>query len=84
MVSMIRTIEDVLGIEPLNLNDGLTEPMAEVFNLRQRRWTYNAIVPEVLLTTQLPLPAATAKNSLPLSKQIDGLCQAPADDRLLD
>lgn len=69
-VSMIRTIEDVLGIEPLNLNDGLTEPMTDVFDLRQRRWTYNAIVPEVLRTTQLPLPAATAKNSLPLSKQM--------------
>ena len=69
-VSMIRTIEDVLGIKPLNLNDGLTEPMAEVFDLRQRQWTYNAIVPEVLRATQLPLPERTAKNSLPLTKQV--------------
>ena len=44
--------------------------MAEVFDLRQRQWTYNAIVPEVLRTTQLPLPERTAKNSLPLTKQM--------------
>ena len=69
-VNMIRTIEDVLGAKPLNLNDGLSEPMADVFDLRQREWTYNAIVPEVLRTTQLPLPERTAKNSLPLTTQM--------------
>lgn len=55
-VSMLRTIEDVLGMEPMGLNDGLAEPMAEIFDPRQREWTYRAIVPETLYTTQLPLP----------------------------
>lgn len=31
-VSMIRTIADVVGIEPLGLNDALAEPMAEIFH----------------------------------------------------
>ncbi len=69
-VSMVRTIEDVLGIAPLNLNDGLTEPMTDVFDLNQSEWNYTAIVPEVLRTTQLPLPARTAQNSLPANEHV--------------
>lgn len=59
-VSMLRTIEDVLGIKPMGLNDGLAEPMAEIFDKLKRLWNYKAIVPEVLRTTQLPLPPRTA------------------------
>lgn len=66
-VSMIHTIEDVLGLEPLGLTDGLTAPMAEVFEETLRPWTYTALVPEVLRTTELPLPPRMASNSLPLT-----------------
>ena len=60
-VSLIRTIVDVLGIEPAGLNDALAEPMADVFNPDRERWSYKAVVPPVLYSTQLPLPApATA------------------------
>ncbi len=59
-VSMIRTIVDVLGIEPAGLNDALAEPMADIFKTRPEPWTYTAVVPSVLYSTQLPLPAATA------------------------
>ena len=54
-VAMLRTIEDVLGIPPLGLNDGLAEPMAAIFDPDQTSWTYQAIVPEVLKTTSLPI-----------------------------
>ena len=66
-VSLLRTIKDVLGIDSMNFNDGLAEPMAGVFDLNQVSWQYQAIVPEVLRTTQLPLPPRTATNSLPLT-----------------
>ena len=56
-VSMIRTIVDVLGMESPGLNDALAEPMAEIFNVRPQPWSYEAEVPSVLYTTQLPLPA---------------------------
>ena len=59
-VNVLRTIEDILGIEPLGLNDGLQEPMSDVFEIRPDPWTYSAIVPEVLRTTSLPLPPPTA------------------------
>ncbi len=59
-VNMVRTIEDVLGVTPLNLNDGFEGPMTDVFENGHNIWSYDAIVPDVLRTTALPLPAATA------------------------
>ena len=61
-VSMIRTMVDVLGIEPAGLNDALAEPMADIFNREPEPWTYTAVVPSVLYSTQLPLPAPTVAN----------------------
>ena len=60
-VSMLRTIEEVLALQPLGLNDALQQPMTDVFSQRQSTWTYSARVPEVLRSTKLPLsPAATS------------------------
>jgi DNA-binding beta-propeller fold protein YncE len=55
-VSMLRTIEEVLGIKPLGLNDALQGPMSEVFTSQFAPWTYEARVPVALRSTQLPLP----------------------------
>jgi DNA-binding beta-propeller fold protein YncE len=60
-VNLLRTIEDVLGLAPMGLNDALAEPMAEAFDLKQADWSYTAQVPAILRTTALPLPAATAQ-----------------------
>ncbi len=45
-VNIVRTIEDVLGIGHLNLNDEYQPPMAAVFDLNQSAWTYTAVTPE--------------------------------------
>ncbi|MCL5060907.1 MAG: hypothetical protein M1449_10770 [Candidatus Thermoplasmatota archaeon] len=66
-VSMLRTIEDILGIKPMGITDGLALPMAELFEKKKRPWGYTALVPEVLRTTSLPLPERTAANSPPLN-----------------
>lgn len=58
-VNMLRTIEDILGMQPMGLNDALASPMTNVFDLGQQQWTYNAVVPAVLRSTSLPLPPAT-------------------------
>jgi hypothetical protein len=56
-VNLIRTIEEVLGVAPMGLNDAFARPMTAVFdNHRQPTWTYAAVVPSALRTTQLPLP----------------------------
>jgi YVTN family beta-propeller protein len=67
-VSLLRTIEEVLGLEPMGLTDGLASPMADAFEDTLRPWPYAAIVPQVLRTTNLPLPPETASISLPLTK----------------
>jgi hypothetical protein len=69
-VDLLRTIEDILGLQPLGLTDGLAEPMVEVFEQTLRPWTYSALVPEVLRTTQLPLPPRTVANTLPLTPNV--------------
>ena len=51
-VSMLRTMEDVLGIEHLNLNDAYARPMTDVFDLGQVKWNYNAVAARVLRTTE--------------------------------
>ncbi len=60
-VNMLRTMVDVLGLDPLGLNDAMAEPMSEVFDVTQAGWSYRPVVPPVLRSTALPLPpAATA------------------------
>ena len=56
-VSVLRTIESVLGLSPLGLNDGLALPMVDLFDPALSGWTYRATAADVLRTTQLPIPA---------------------------
>ncbi len=63
-VSMIATIVDILGIEHLGTYDALDRPMTDAFSKQAKKWDFNSIVPDILRGTQLPLPVATAKNTL--------------------
>lgn len=56
-VDFIRTIEAILGIKPLNLNDALAVPMLDVFEKTLRPWSYKAIPSALLAGTTLPIPA---------------------------
>jgi YVTN family beta-propeller protein len=64
-VNVIRTMEEVLGLKPLNLHDGNARPMATVFDLTKAKWDYRAVVPDVLRTTQLPLPPVKKAEAAP-------------------
>lgn len=55
-VNLIRTIEELLSLEPVGLNDALATPMSDVFDRNATTWSYQATVPSVLRSTQLPLP----------------------------
>jgi hypothetical protein len=55
-VNLIKTMEAVLGLKPMNFHDANAKPMASVFDLSQRDWTYRARVPDMLRSTSLPLP----------------------------
>jgi DNA-binding beta-propeller fold protein YncE len=69
-VNMVRTMEALLGLSPSSLYSAAASPMTEVFDLNQTSWTYNAMVPELLRSSTLPLPKATAENSLPRAAHV--------------
>ncbi len=54
-VSMLRTIEGVLGLSQLSVHDAGVPPMTNAFNTAQASWTYSANPAQILYTTQLPI-----------------------------
>jgi len=59
-VNLVRTMEEILGLGPMGLNDALAEPMAEVFDTDKAEWTYQASPSSLLRSTTLPLPPLTS------------------------
>src|SRR5262249_21678584 len=64
-VSVLSTIEQVLGIPPLGITDGLARPMADLFEVRPwpADWRYSAIASGLLRGSGLPLPATVARQA---------------------
>ena len=62
-VNMLRTMEDILGMGPMGINDDVIEPMANVFTTEQKPWTYTAVVPDVLRSTKLPVGKGAVGNA---------------------
>ncbi|MEI8030269.1 MAG: bifunctional YncE family protein/alkaline phosphatase family protein [Comamonadaceae bacterium] len=55
-VNVLRTIEDILGTQHINLNTAFQPPMADVFDIKSSGlWTYSAVASTVLKTTKLNL-----------------------------
>jgi YVTN family beta-propeller protein len=53
-VNVLRTIEDILGTQHINLNTAYQRPMTDVFDTRSSgAWTYNATASTILKTTTL-------------------------------
>jgi DNA-binding beta-propeller fold protein YncE len=58
-VNALRTIEDVLGTEHINLNTAYQAPMVDVFDIKSSaKWTYSAVASTVLMTTGLDVGSA--------------------------
>jgi YVTN family beta-propeller protein len=56
-IDFIRTMEEVLGLQPMNLNDAVANPMTDIFNtVPNREWTFTAAPASILYCTNLPLP----------------------------
>jgi YVTN family beta-propeller protein len=69
-VSLVRTIEALLGLKSTGLLPGLSTPMADVFEKTLKPWTYTAIFPQVLKTTQLPQPTVAANERLLTEREL--------------
>jgi hypothetical protein len=69
-VNMLRTIEDLLGIDHLSVYDAWQPPMSDAFDLSQPQWSFTAQVPGILAPcaagqsggcSQLPIDLNTAR-----------------------
>jgi len=55
-INVLRTIEDILGLQHLSLHDSGVPPMSALFAPEQgAAWTYKAVPSQMLLGTQLPI-----------------------------
>ena len=60
--SVLRTIEDIMGTEHINLNTYYTRPMADVFDITSSGdWTFTAVASTLLKQTTLDLGQAGNK-----------------------
>jgi len=66
-IDFIRTMEEVLGLPPMNLNDALGHPMADIFNTFPTAWSFTAAPSALLYNSQLPLPSKQADLKVPKS-----------------
>jgi YVTN family beta-propeller protein len=64
-VNMLRTIEEVLGLQPLSIYDAYQRPMSEIFDLKQESWSFRAAPSDCLRRTRLPLPTQPAAAAPP-------------------
>ena len=55
-VNVLRTIEDLLGTDHLSIHTATARPMAEVFDLKEEHWKFQAEPSKYLKETGLPLP----------------------------
>ncbi|MBV8099484.1 MAG: phosphoesterase [Verrucomicrobia bacterium] len=58
-VNVLRTIEDILGTEHLNIHTATARPISEVFDLKQETWKFKAEPSSYLKDTGLPLADKT-------------------------
>ena len=56
-VNVLRTIEDVLGMDHLSIFDANARPMTDVFDLGQASWSFKAEPSALLANTKLPIPS---------------------------
>ncbi|HEY1991996.1 MAG TPA: alkaline phosphatase family protein, partial [Gammaproteobacteria bacterium] len=55
-VNVLRTIEDVLGLDHLSIFDANARPMSSLFDLGQGSWSFKAVPSALLAGTRLPIP----------------------------
>ena len=78
-VDMLVTMEQILGIAPLNLNDANGVPMANAFDTKPAKWTYTAVPSALLAQTSLPIPASAFSASAQAAlKQLNLPSHSPA------
>ena len=73
-IDFVRTMEEVLGLPPMNLNDALATPMADIFNTTPSAWSFTATPSAFLYCTQSAAarPAPAVSNARPRTTRRTG------------
>ena len=66
--SILRTIEEVLGLQNLGVHDAGLPPMADAFDPDQSEWTFHATPAAVLFNTTLPITPPPSLNLASIPK----------------
>ena len=66
-IDYVRTIEEVLGLPPMNLNDALARPMTDIFTTTPNSWSFTATPSAYLYATSLPIGPKPAGLIVPKS-----------------
>ncbi|MBV8586478.1 MAG: bifunctional YncE family protein/alkaline phosphatase family protein [Verrucomicrobia bacterium] len=61
-VNMLRTIEDILGVDHVDVLTASAQPMTAAFDLSQKEWNFTATPSDYLYNTALPLPPRFGQN----------------------
>jgi len=77
-VNMVRTIEDVLGLQHLNLNTAYQRPMTDVFDITQGpAWSYSPVVSTALRSSTLTLTMGEGKEGAQFAEGPDVIPTQP-------
>jgi hypothetical protein len=81
--SVLHSVELILGLKPLGLNDSVATPLYDAFTSHRDLSTYTAIKPEYPLDTPNPARAATAALSRALPWSTPDAVPQAISDRIL-
>ena len=62
-VNLLRTIEDILGLQHLSIYTATQPPMTDVFDLSRSEWIFDAVPSLFLYNTCLPIPKHATRPS---------------------
>jgi hypothetical protein len=84
--NMVRTMEDILGVNYLGTNDANARPMSDVFTTTPNLTPYTAIIPGIFYEPPVDPTITTLRNlTKPISgryfRVLDGLNSLPANPR---
>jgi hypothetical protein len=82
-LNVVRTIENILGIAPMNQEDRAAEPMYDAFTSKPDYAPYNYVPAKISLTLGLTASAATKSSSAALVPATAASLGVPASERAI-
>ncbi|WP_336159272.1 bifunctional YncE family protein/alkaline phosphatase family protein [Amycolatopsis sp. VC5-11] len=82
-ITMIRTIEQILGVHPMNQKDSAATPMATAFTPKPDNTPFTAVPNQTSLTAGLKTPPSCGTDNVPTASTAAASAAVPADKQQL-